>query len=240
MFDSFTPKKASWQKRAVAIGSIVAHAGLAVGLIVYSVFHVEELPPPEVTLTFFNAPPPPPPPPPPPAGGGEKRKTSSTKPKIVPTKSALVQPTKPEDKKPVEKEDTGGEPGGVVGGVVGGVAGGVVGGVIGGVVGGVGTAPPPPPPAAQKMVPSFVFQKDRIAAPEPHLPSDFTSRHPKETVSGAYRICVDASGRVSEIAPVRSIQGADDAVMQQVRSGWIWKPQPLPLCTIHNFQFKIN
>src|SRR5262249_1184034 len=58
-FDSFTPTKTSWLRRTLFIGSIVFHAGAAIALLIWSVLHVEELPPPEVTLTFFNAAPPP-------------------------------------------------------------------------------------------------------------------------------------------------------------------------------------
>lgn len=63
--ECFSESKPNWIGRTIFITSIVLHAGAAIGLLIWSVFHVEELPPPEVTLTFFNAPPPPPPPPPP-------------------------------------------------------------------------------------------------------------------------------------------------------------------------------
>src|SRR5438045_2516250 len=55
-------------KQLLLIASVVVHAMVLVGLIVWSFIHVEEVAPPLLTVTFFSgaAPPPPPPPPPPP------------------------------------------------------------------------------------------------------------------------------------------------------------------------------
>jgi protein TonB len=247
VFENYVSQgKASWKRRTLFIASIVAHVGAGIGLLIYSVFHVEELPPPEVTLTFFNAPPPPPPPPPPPAGATQQKK-ASTKPKIVPTKTALIQPkTKEEKEEKPEKNEPAGEPGGVQGGVAGGVQGGVVGGVVGGVP--THAPPPPPPPAptaapapvAPKMVPSFVFDKERINAPDPHLPESFMNRHPKETFNATYRICVGTDGRITEASAVHPIGGVDDDVLGQIRRTWLYKPQPLPVCSMRVFVFKIN
>jgi hypothetical protein len=39
---------------------------------------------------------------------------------------------------------------------------------------------------------------------------------------------------------VKSIPGADDAVITQLRSTWTYKPQPLPVCSVRNFVFKIS
>jgi protein TonB len=238
VFDNYVvDPKPSLRRRVLMATSIGLHVTAAVGLILYSVFHVEELAPPEIALTFFTAAPPPPPPPPPPAGGSTKKvEPKVTKVIKVPT---TVTPLPKEDPTPAAKEEPAGEPGGVPGGVVGGVAGGVVGGVVGGVP---TAAPPPPPPApvAPKMVPSFVFDQQRIASPNPHLPSDFISRHPKQTINTTYRICVNTAGQVTEVTPVRGMNGVDETVESTVRTSWRWKPQPLPVCTIRNFQFQID
>jgi len=240
MFESFTPKKTSWARRTLFISSIVAHATAAVGLIISSVIHVEELAPPEVTLTFFNAPPPPPPPPPPPAA----QKKAQTKPKtsIVPTKITSFKEPKQDVKKEEEKHEESHSNSNDSAGQAGGVQGGVAGGVVGGVVGAPATSapPPPPPPTAPRMVPSFVFAKEKTGGGDPHLPDEFKSRHPKETLNASYRVCVGTDGRVSEMAVVRGIGGVDDTVIQQVRGSWAFKPQPVPVCTIWNFVFKIN
>jgi protein TonB len=240
MFESFTPKRTSWARRTLFIGSIVFHGVAAVALLIYSVFHVEELAPPEVTLTFFNAPPPPPPPPPPPA---QAKKTQSKPKTVVPTKITSFKEPKPQEKKEEEKKEehsSSNDSAGQAGGVQGGVAGGVVGGVVGAPATTAAPPPPPPPPAAPKMVPSFVFAKDKIGGGDPHLPDEFKSRHPKETLNASYRVCVGTDGRVSEMSVVRGIGGVDDGIIQQVRGSWSFKPQPVPVCTIWNFVFKIN
>ena len=238
MLESFSESKPNWIRRTVFITSIVLHAGAAIGLLIWSVFHVEELAPPEVTLTFFNAPPPPPPPPPP--AGNNQKKSTPKKTQIVPkipNPNSLKEPKKVEKEEP--KEESSGEPGGVAGGVVGGVAGGVVGGVVGGTP---SPAPAPAPaPAPPKMVPSFVFDKERLSAPDPHLSDDYKNKHPKSTAMSRYRICVGTTGRVTEITVQQPIGGTeDDNVMRQIRSGWVWKPQPLPICTVRAFTFNIR
>lgn len=237
MAGAFTEARPSWARRTLFIGSIGFHGVAAVAGLIWSVLHVEELPPPEVMLTFFNAPPPPPPPPPP-AGAQQQQKKPQTKPKIVPVKtSSLKEPVVKQKDEP--KEEKGG---GETGGVQGGVAGGVAGGVVGGVVGAPPTAapPPPPPPQATKMVPSFVFDKERISSPDPHLPDDFKDHHPKQTLNATYRICVGTDGRINEASVVRGIGGIDDAILRQVRSTWVYKPQPVPVCSMRVFVFKIN
>jgi hypothetical protein len=47
------------------IASIAIHVGAVALILFLSLFYVEELPEPQVTVTFFSAQPPPPPPPPP-------------------------------------------------------------------------------------------------------------------------------------------------------------------------------
>src|SRR5262249_24964224 len=132
---------------------------LLVAGVVYSFWHVDELSPPTVTVTFMSAAPPPPPPPPPP------KKHASNKPKTKPVEVVqpkpveIVQPKEvKEEPKPEEEEEDedgaeeGGEEGGVKGGVVGGVKGGVVGGMVGSSA--VDTGPPkflPPNVAAMQL-----------------------------------------------------------------------------------------
>jgi hypothetical protein len=107
--------------------------------------------------------------------------------------------------------------------------------------------PPPPPPAppalpgqAPKMVPNFVIDKERLAAPDPRLPEEFTSKHPGQTFSAVYRICVGTDGRVFQASIVSPIGGIDDAILAQIRKSWVYKPQPLPVCSHRAFVFKIN
>ena len=234
MFDHFIAgRKPSWKRRALIIVSLVLHGAAALGLLIWSIFYVEELTPPAVSLTFFSAAPPPPPPPPPPAG----RKTVERKPKVP---KVVQQPTdipklvQPPVEKPEEKDEDS-DADGVEGGVPGGVPGGVVGGVVGGVLG----APPPqaPPP---KMVASFVLDGQRVSSPDPRLPGAVLSAHPGQQLKGTYRICVRQDGRISEVTVLTPVPGADPAIIEQLKSNWIYKPQPLPVCTIRNFIFIIK
>jgi len=234
MFDNFVAaRKPSWKRRALMIVSLGLHGAAALGLLVWSVFHVEELTPPSVSLTFFSSAPPPPPPPPPPAG----RKPVERKPKIpkvVQQPSEIPTLVQPNLEKPEEPEEEG-EEGGVEGGVPGGVPGGVVGGVVGGTLG----APPPPPP---KVVASFVLEGQLVSKPDPHLPEHVVNAAKGQTsLKATYRICVRQDGHISDITVVMPVSGgADAAVIEQLKRTWVYKPQPLPVCTIRNFIFRIN
>ena len=100
-------------KRLLVIVSIVVHALIAVGLVIYSFIHVEEMAPPLLTVTFFSAAAPPPPPPPPPPPAGKKKTTTQKKPTQQPTKvQPLIQPKEPEKEEPKEEWLTRGGPSG--------------------------------------------------------------------------------------------------------------------------------
>jgi protein TonB len=216
-------------------------AGIAV--IIYSFFHVEEIAPPSASLTFFSAPPPPPPPPPPP-----KKKSSSTvekKPEIKPTQ--VTQPTdvkqivQPKKEEPKEEEDDGvegGEEGGVKGGQVGGVKGGVVGGVVGGTVGGTGTdlgkGPPP------KTVASFTLIKDQLQHPDPRMPEMFRQKFAGQKLQGMYKVCLRQDGHVSDVSVMTSLPGADSDVINQIKAGWVYRPQPVPVCFVSVIKVEIK
>src|SRR5262252_9333000 len=226
MFDHFIAgRKPSWKRRALMIVSLAVHGAAAMGLLVWSILHIEELAPPAVSLTFFSAAPPPPPPPPPPAG----RKPVEHKPKVTkvvqqPTEiPKLVQPTLEKPEEP-EEDSAQGEEGGVPGGVPGGVVG-----------------APPPPAAAPKVVASFVLDAQRIASPEPHLPEEFVRKYNHgDQLRGTYRICVRQDGHISDINVVTPVSGADQVIIEQLKRTWVYKPQPLPVCTVRNFVFRIN
>jgi protein TonB len=149
----------------------------------------------------------------------------------------IVQP-KQEEQKPEDDGEEGGEEGGVKGGVAGGVKGGVVGGQVGGQIGGTGTGSGP---AGQpKTVPQFVLSASKLNAPDPHLPDWFRNQHAGQTVRGTYRVCIRQDGRVSDVYSIAGIPGADQAVIETVKSQWMFKPQGLPVCAPWVFVFKIN
>jgi len=102
------------------------------------------------------------------------------------------------------------------------------------------SAPAADPGITPKYVPSFVFDAQRISSPNPHLPESFAQAHPRQQVRGTYRICVNRDGRVSDVKVVTSIPGIDQAIVEQVKSTWTYKAQPVPICTERQFIFKIN
>jgi outer membrane biosynthesis protein TonB len=109
-FESFRAQESARPRRQRQIAfALVAlfHVVLIAAGVVYSFWHVEELTPPTLRVTFMSAAPPPPPPPPPPAGGGgarAKKVAVKAKPvEPVPTKPPeIVQP--PEKPRPIKKE----------------------------------------------------------------------------------------------------------------------------------------
>jgi protein TonB len=239
MFDRYVAQtQPNWKRRAIIIASVGLHGIAAIVLIIWSFFHVEEIAPPAVSLTFFSAPPPPPPPPPP-------KKKTSTEHKITPVEHKIINPTqinpiiqpKQEEKKEEASDDDdgveGGEEGGVKGGVVGGVKGGVVGGVLGGVPGGTGTGP-------AKTVAGFTLIRDQLSHPQPNLPDYFKNQHAHQTVSGTYKVCLGNDGRVNSTSIMNAIGGVDESVMSQIRAGWTYKPQPVPVCFAAVVKFQIN
>ena len=252
MFDRYVVDRTrvNWKRRALVIASVVVHVAAGLAILVWSFFHVEEIVPPSMAVTVFSAPPPPPPPPPPAAHhkAESKPKPQTPQPVTQPTEiPKIVQPKQEEKKEEEEKPDEdgaqeGGEEGGVKGGEVGGVKGGTVGGVkggqLGGTPGGNGTDSAKGP--APKIVPQFMFDRERINYPDPHLPEWFKQQHPTQTVRGMYRICVRTDGRISDVIPMTSIPGLDQTVIDQLKATWVYKPQPVPVCSPRVFLFKIN
>ena len=178
-----------------------------------------------------------PPAPPPPAG---KRRTPKRKP--VPTRVARVeipkvapQPIVEEKDDAVDDDDEGVE-GGVEGGVVGGVVGGVLGGTVGS-TGGGGIAQAPPPKA--KNVPPFVIARDAIQSPSPRMTEIFRESHRGQQTGGLYKVCVGTDGHVYDVVVVKSVAGADEQIAETLREEWLYKPQPVPVCFLYNFQISI-
>jgi hypothetical protein len=89
-FEAFrTQTRRPTKLRSAVIGvAALFHGALIAAGVVYSYWHVDELTPPTLRVTFIAAaPPPPPPPPPPPAGGGGPKKVAM-KPKTIPRRSS--------------------------------------------------------------------------------------------------------------------------------------------------------
>jgi protein TonB len=244
-FDSFRaqdrlhPRR---QRRVAFALVVVFHGALIAAGVVYSFWHVEELTPPTLRVTFMSmAPPPPPPPPPPRSGGGARSKKVAVKtktPEPEPVKPPeIVQP--PDKVKPVKKvfrqhEDEyvepdstkeGSGPGKGVGkGVIdgeddgeeGGVVGGKPGGIIGGTIGGTGTK------AAPKTVSTQLGGLQKMSGADPLFPLALR-RGDMEYVVEA-RICVSPTGAVDSVTVTKRSDGLLDAnVVSAVRS-WRFRP----------------
>ncbi|HEX3902174.1 MAG TPA: energy transducer TonB [Polyangia bacterium] len=233
--------------RLTAALSIGFHGALLAAGVAYSFWHVDELTPPSVKVTFLSAAPPPPPPPPPAGGGGAARKKVVIKPKTLTKPTDIVQPRETPEEKPKESKpdpvDAPGERGGVKGGVIGGTIGGTVGGTIGGVIGGTkggvvggtvgGTG------TARKFLPPGSTPPH--AGPEPDFPVSL--RRAGMAYAVRIKYCVAPGGSVDSVTLVKGADSLlDDNVLRAVK-GWHFPPvlagsTPIPWCTFALFNFK--
>ncbi len=95
-------------------------------------------------------------------------------------------------------------------------------------------------PAAPRNIASFVFDRQRLSAPDPHLSAEFWHGYPGRTVSGTYRVCLGTDGRIFQIAPTVSIPGEDARIMEHLRRTWFYRPQPLPVCSLLTLEFRLQ
>ena len=243
-------------RRLIVVVSIAVHAVALAAAVAYSFWHVEELTPPVVTVTFISAaaPPPPPPPPAPLGGGGPAKRRVPLRPKTEPdTKPVEVaQPTKveppiketPEPVKdephPTDKPGGGavGSPSGDAAGVKGGVAGGVKGGVVGGTVGGapthVGAAPP-------KFLPPQMGAQQKLGGADPDFPALLRRAGASYVVMA--KICVAPSGAVDSVTIQKRAEPTLDANVVSAVKTWRFRPltangAPIPFCYFGRFEFK--
>jgi len=263
-FESFRgqhdQRRARRRRRLAFVLVAVFHGVLIAAGVVYSYWHVDELTPPTLRVTFMSAAPPPPPPPPPPAaGGGSRPKKVALKPKtpepVVTKPPEIVQP--PEKPRPIKKEfrkhedeyveednakpATGAGKGkGSIGdgdedGEEGGVKGGQKGGVIGGSIGGAGTTPAP------KIVPPNVGEGHRQGCAKPDFPASLRKAGISYFVNA--KICVTGAGTVDTI----SILNHEDSLLEQSitrsekacrYSPWIIGNVPAPFCYVEHFEFR--
>ena len=88
-----------------------------------------------------------------------------------------------------------------------------------------------------KNVPPHLFESLLVASPTPHLP-DAVKRRARGELVGVYKICAATNGKVTTVAPLQSIPGADEAIMTTLRT-WQITPQPMPICTSTRFVFAV-
>ncbi|HVU52448.1 MAG TPA: energy transducer TonB [Polyangia bacterium] len=262
-FESFRARdsdRSRRQRRLAFFLVAVFHGVLIAAGVAYSYWHVEELMPPTLRVTFMSAPPPPPPPPPPPAGGGARPRKVAVRPKTpepVPEKPPeIVQP--PEKVKPKkyerrkytdeyeEKDDakagTGvgkgkiGQEDGEEDGEEGGVAGGQKHGIIGGSIGGTGATPAPP-----RSMPAQFGALQKTSGSEPEFPPSLRRGDMVYVVEA--QICVSTTGSVDTVKLTKtSDRLLDENVVKAVR-GWRFRPMRfnntiVGFCYPARFEFK--
>jgi protein TonB len=226
--------------------SIGVHGALIAVGIAYSFWHIDELSPPLLKVTFLSAAPPPPPAPPPPAGGGAAAKKKATiKPKtVVQPKPDIVQPKelpKKDEPKEEPKPEDRGEPAGVKGGTIGGTPGGTIGGTPGGTIGGTPGGTVGAAPAAAKFLPPNMAKQQLIDGPNPELPPALNRGDYLYRV--LVKICVSTTGTVDRVTLMKGADALlDDAVMSKVKT-WKFRPLlannvPVPFCYPATFEFK--
>jgi protein TonB len=231
------------QRRVAFTLVAIFHGVLIAAGVVYSYWHVEELTPPSLRVTFMTMAPPPPPPPPPPAGGGGARPKKVAVKKItepVPEKPPEI--VQPPEKKKINKEfrkhtdeyeekddskvatGTGvgkgkiGDEDGDEDGEEGGVKGGVKGGSIGGTIGGTGTTPAPP-----RSMPAIWGDSHLEFGPMPKFPPTLI-RGEREYLVGV-DICVSATGSVDTVTVTKRADSLlDETVVKTVKT---WRYRPL-------------
>jgi protein TonB len=219
-FDAFLYQDKAKPKKLirVALGAaVVLHAGLVTAGGIHSFWHVDELSPPNVAVTFLSGTPPPPPPPPPPK---KKKSTPTQKPTqiVQPKANAIVQP---KEKEEPEEEDDGQE---------GGVEGGVAGGVIGAVPVAQETAKLLPPNIGKGQWAVDVFGDPRY---KPTLPPALNRAG--MVVWGLFKICVSAQGTVTGVSMLKPADPLVNDMWIAKMKTWLHKPysingRPVPYC----------
>jgi protein TonB len=246
MFSNFTAghnrKMPAWAVPLLA-AVVGLHFVVFATMWVQSIWQIEMLDRPKVSVDLAVAPPPPPPPPPP--KGGAKPQTQVIQPKKIKVKD-IVQPTHVEKNTPTPVVETN-TPDGDENGVEGGVEGGVVGGDPNGVLGAPPPPPPPPPPPAPpQIVPPKLLEGSRIAGEAQIIPDDNTkteiSRSGKDKIIGTFKLCLSTDGSVGAVSMIKST-GFDQynaKILSTIRTQWKYRPyvvngKAVPVCTAVTF-----
>jgi protein TonB len=233
--------------------SLIVHGALLAAGVAYSFWHVEELSPPTVKVTFMTAAlPPPPPPPAQAAGGGEiKKKTLTPKPRSP--SSTLVQPTtiQPKTEEPKDEprndrndddDDDRGFGSGTKVGTIGAAGDGTPGGAAGGVKGGAaGVTSAPARVTPPQHVEPQMGMLQKLSGADPDFPAVLRRSGIGYLVTA--QICVSRGGRVDSVTVA---PGADPLLAKNVSNtvkSWRYRPlvanrTAIPFCYDGRFEFK--
>jgi len=248
MFDRYVvaETKPDWKRRALIIGSLALHIGGGIGLIIYSIMHVEEIVPAATPITIETAPPAPPA-----AKLGTRRKQEppKTPPKPDAPKPDLVlrdpnpkAPDKPE--KPTPEPDNNlpiGDPDGKKDGQDNGKGkGGGNDPNATGTGGGDDKGKGPPAPV-EKMQAQFSLGKP-ISHPDPHLPDWYTNQHAQQKVEGRYKVCLQKDGHVAYVSTMTGLAGLDNDISAHIKNNWVYQPhnKDFTPCFVAIIKFEIK
>ncbi len=84
------------------------------------------------------------------------------------------------------------------------------------------------------------LDSERLLYPDPHLPEEFVTNHPRQTFVAVYRLCVQKNGSISRVTPIEGIADIDDAVVRQLKASWLYRPRAFPICFARRFVFMID
>jgi TonB family protein len=269
-FESFRRREEGRPGRRRPLFLVLAtifHAAIIAAGAAYSYWHIDELTPPAVRVTFMSMTPPPPPipaggqklagPPPPPAGGRAGVKKSGIKAKVlVPVArppAEVVQP--PEDSKPVREEprthadqdeeddqDEDAKPTAAAGAgkdAIGARGFGASDGVGGGAKSGTtgGAGAPQGPRSVSAQVGAFQKQSGDM----PEFPDSLIRGNNVYAVET--KICVSTSGAVDSVTLTRRSDTVLDANVLNTLPTWRFRPltvnnAPIPFCYPVRFEFR--
>lgn len=97
-----------------------------------------------------------------------------------------------------------------------------------------------PMPSKPKNVDARTLDGQQVSHVDPHLPEIVRiQRKGTGDASFAAKVCVNNDGRVYAVDVLRTIPGADAAVVDAIRS-WTYQPQPISVCFIANIVFDLQ
>jgi outer membrane biosynthesis protein TonB len=232
-----TGRKALWYALSIAFHGALLAVGIA-----YSFWHIEELSPPMLKLTFMSAAPPPPAAALAAGGGAAAKKKVPIKPKaVLLPKPELVQPRDtPKQEPPKEQptpEDHGDKSGGkgnAIEGAPNGAANGTPHGT-GNTPGGAGTAPVP------KFLAPNIGQGLFLSGDKGIMPIPL--RKPGAVYRVLVKLCVSTTGNVDKLTIMKASDPLADAEALRVLKTFKYRPflvngTPAPFCYPYMVEFK--
>ena len=232
MFEHYLSERSNWPNARLVSLSLAAHV-IALGgvLWVAGIFSVEELEPPPLQVTLFPS--------------SEKISAAPAAGSVIhgETIAPRIPRPKPKDARVLESPST--QP------------------IRGAIFANVDRAEPDPDPnqsgvpqetggdtlldvpassqrGAGGLLDGTQLDSERLLYPDPHLPEEFTSQHPQETIVATYRMCIRTNGSISAVTPIKGVTEIDRVVMHQLKTSWLYRPRAFPICVARRFVFLID